>query len=203
VYLFDTELVLASSSPRRRLILENAGFRFRVAASSIEEKIEPDIPPEEQARSLALAKARQVAGGFPDRPVIGADTLVMLGSRILGKPGNRDEAREMLRLLSGEIHKVFTGLALVWRRFNLERSVCEVTEVTFRRLTTEEIEDYVATGEPLDKAGAYGIQGRGSTLVSRINGCFYNVMGLPVSRLTEILQDILAAGDREPGGIGG
>ena len=140
----------------------------------------------------ALAKAGEVAARVGDGLVLGADTVVVVGSDILGKPASPDEAREMLQRLSGVTHRVYTGLALVevargevLRR----RTASEMTCVTFRRLAPEDIAGYVATGEPLDKAGAYGIQGRGAALVERIGGCYFNVVGLPLARLAEMLKE--------------
>jgi septum formation protein len=191
----DLELVLASASPRRREILDRAGYRFEVRPSGVEEDGVESSDPGQVAESLALAKARAVAPLYPDKPVVGADTLVVLGDRILNKPVDEDEAVEMLRSLSGRTHTVYTGLAVVWLERGETVSVAESTEVTFRDLDEDEIIDYVAGGEPMDKAGAYGIQGLGSTLVAGVEGCFYNVMGLPVARLTSILKDILEGED--------
>ena len=187
----DLELVLASASPRRREILKRAGYRFLVHASEIDEDGIDSSDPAEVARSLALKKAETVAGLYPDKPVVGADTIVVLDRKILNKPENRDEAVGMLRMLSGRTHRVLTGLALVWAVRGISRAVHEESRVTFRELDDWEIIDYVSSSEPMDKAGAYGIQDLGSVLVAGVEGCFFNVMGLPVSRLTVILKEAL------------
>jgi septum formation protein len=195
----DLELVLASVSPRRREILSRAGYRFLVEPSGVEEDGFESADPVHAAESLASAKARAVAPAHPDKPVVGADTIVVLDNKIINKPPDPDGAAEMLRALSGRTHLVYTGLALVWLDRKIDLAASEKTAVTFRELDDREIIDYVASGEPMDKAGAYGIQGLGSALVARVEGCFYNVMGLPISRLTVILKRILVenpTGDR-------
>ncbi|HHW07708.1 MAG TPA: septum formation inhibitor Maf [Clostridia bacterium] len=181
-------LILASASPRRKMLLETLGIPFAVQASQAEEKVDQALPPEEVARQLALLKAQDVAGEVKDALVIGADTIVVLDGAVLGKPSSPQEAKDMLRRLSERRHEVITGLALV-DTINGAIDLChETTAVWFRRLEEEEIDWYVATGEPLDKAGAYGIQGKGSILVERIDGCYFNVVGLPLTRLYLMLR---------------
>ena len=179
-------LVLASSSPRRRQLLEMLGIPHRVDPSDVPEVPEPGEPAERFAVRLAREKALQVAARHPGTPVLGADTVVVLGPRLLGKPGSAADAMRMLHELSGREHRVVTAVALA-----LDREVrdgCDVTRVWFRPLTAEMIEAYVATGEPLDKAGAYGVQGYGAVLVERIEGDFFGVMGLPVRLVIELLE---------------
>lgn len=178
-------IYLASSSPRRRELLELAGISFTVAPADADERFADGTPPEEAVRLLARRKADAVFARYPDGTVLAADTVVALGETILGKPKTPARAAEMLRLLSGRTHEVFTGFCIR----SPERCVVEAvrTEVTFYPLTDREIDAYVATGEPMDKAGAYGIQGRGALLVKEIAGDYYNVMGLPIARVVRLL----------------
>ena len=147
------------------------------------------LTPENLAKKMAEGKARDVADQNRDFLIIAADTVVAAAGRILGKPRDEQEAREMLRFLSGKWHQVHTGLALYHRAAKREALMVETTMVHFRELSEEEIVFYVKSGEPMDKAGAYGIQGLGAVLVDRIEGCFFNVMGLPLARLTLLLKD--------------
>jgi septum formation protein len=139
---------------------------------------------------LALAKALSLVGKFPNAAILGADTVVVLDGRILGKPRDRSDARAMLRTLSGRTHTVYTGLALVDVPTGLRETCCEKSLVTMKRINNEEIDRYLATGEPMDKAGSYGIQGFGAVFIKHIDGCFFNVMGLPVGRLYDMLKDL-------------
>jgi septum formation protein len=199
--IHQRSLILASASPRREALLAQIGLPFRVQPSSLTEQgaVEAEDPASfvEQA---ARAKADEVAARVGDGPstgsgqalVLGADTVVVVGAQVLGKPDSAAQARDMLRRLSGVTHRVYTGLALVQvegGRVTRRRMAHEVTGVTMRRLDEREIEGYIATGEPLDKAGAYGIQGRGAVLVERIEGCYFNVVGLPLARLAAMLQE--------------
>lgn len=181
-------LILASASPRRKALLERLGIPFAVQVSQAEEKVDPSWSPEETARRLALLKAQDVAGEAKEALVIGADTIVVLDGEILGKPASPEEAKDMLRRLSGRRHEVITGLALIDTASGAVDHCHETTIVWFRHLAEEEIDWYVATGEPLDKAGAYGIQGKGALLVERIEGCYFNVVGLPLTRLYLLLR---------------
>jgi septum formation protein len=180
-------VVLASASPRRRELLQKAGVAFTVKVSDADEHIDPDTPPHEAVMALARQKARAVAKTCPDDLVIGADTVVVYDGAILGKPSDEADAARMLRMLSGKTHTVYTGVCFV--SADKTESFYEQTQVTFYPLTEQEIEAYVATGEPMDKAGAYGIQGRGCTLVQRICGDYFNVVGLPVAAVCRRLRE--------------
>jgi septum formation protein len=179
---------LASGSPRRRTILSMLGLEARVVPPGSVER--PHVPPEAPASyavGQALAKLASV-GSSPDWLTLAADTIVILGGSVMGKPAGPAEARAMLRALAGRTHEVVTGVALA--HGDRTASGWESTRVTFRPLSDAEIERYVACGEPLDKAGAYGIQGAGAVLVRRVEGCYFNVVGLPVTRLVDLLGEI-------------
>ncbi len=182
------KIVLASSSPRRRELLALAGLTFTVDSSDYEEILNPEIRPRLLARRLSLAKAKAVSRRYRNALVIAADTFIVLGDCILGKPRSKAEARRMLGLFSGKAHSVITGFTIIDTASGkiLSRSV--ETKVWFRKLTAKEIASYVRTGEPLDKAGAYAIQGLGSLIVDRIEGDYFNVIGLPLSSLAEALK---------------
>ncbi|HVB08437.1 MAG TPA: Maf family protein [Candidatus Acidoferrales bacterium] len=190
-----SKVILASSSPRRAEILRNAGFDFNVVLAHVDESRHPSERAPDYVRRLAEGKARtvarQLAKGFADDStfIIGADTIVVIGNEILGKPSSAANAREMLRRLSGQTHEVLTGLSVL-RGNSASRTAVEVTRVTFAALSKQEIEDYIATGEPFDKAGAYAIQGCGGKFISRVEGCYFNVMGLPLARLYLLLCEI-------------
>jgi septum formation protein len=180
-----SSLVLASASPRRRDLLSQLGLRFTVAAADIDETPLPGEAADVYVLRLAREKARTVAERFPGTWVLAADTTVALGTELLGKPANPSEAREMLTRLSGRTHAVYTGVALAGRA---QESRVVRTGVTFRTLSAGEIAWYADTGEPLDKAGAYGMQGKGSFLVSGIEGSPTNVIGLPLGETLELLM---------------
>lgn len=183
-----TRLVLASASPRRRRVLEQLGLDFEVrpAPERVEGEWDGAEPPEAFVRRTAEAKATAVSGECPGSVVIAADTIVVLDDRVLGKPVDPEAARGMLLRLAGRGHVVETGVAVVAP--GGAAVGVEETEVGFRALDEDEIAAYVATGESLDKAGAYGIQGYGAALVEGVHGCYFNVMGLPVTRLLEVLR---------------
>ena len=185
-----TDIILASASPRRSELMTLAGFRFDVICADIDEIVPEKALPQEVVMSLALQKAQAVAKDHRKSAVVGSDTVVALDGKILGKPRSEKEAAEMLRSLSGRIHKVYTGVAIVCGE--KVTSFFEETEVEFYPLTDQEILDYVATGEPMDKAGAYGIQGKGALLVEKIDGDFYNIVGLPIGTLNKELEKFLA-----------
>lgn len=188
-----TGIILASASPRRQQLLQRMGLNFEVRTSFFEERAslakETTLTPEDLAEKLAEGKAWDVAEKYPDALVIAADTVVAADGQILGKPQDEAEAAEMLRFLSGKWHQVHTGLALRHHTAEKEALTVETTMVHFRALSGKEIDFYVKSGEPMDKAGAYGIQGLGAVLVDRIEGCFFNVMGLPLTRLTLLLKE--------------
>ena len=179
-------LILASASPRRASILRRAGIAFRVRPARVDESIRKGEKPVAHVRRLARQKAEAVyrEGDL----ALGADTVVVVGNHILGKPRDPADAARMLRLLSGREHQVLTGICLLGA--GRSRLAAVKTRVWFRRLNRAEIAGYVATGEPLDKAGAYAIQGLASKFVERIDGCYFNVMGFPVSRVCELLQQV-------------
>jgi len=182
-------LILASNSPRRRELLAQIGLTFTVSPADVDERLHPGEAPTDYAERLAREKARAAAERAGEGIVIAADTIVVVGGSVLGKPTDAADARRMLTELSGREHEVVTALAVMdaaSRRFSVRTSI---TKVWFRALTEREITAYVATHEPLDKAGAYGIQERGALLVDRIEGCYSNVVGLPLSLLGEMLRD--------------
>jgi septum formation protein len=187
------KLILASASPRRAEILRNAGIEFEISSAGVDESPLGNELPGDYVRRLALAKALSAAernrGRAGGALVLGADTIVAVGGEILGKPASPDDARRMLRRLSGKIHEVHTGLALLRNPGSKQYVVEEITRVRFAPLTDREIEEYIATGEPFDKAGAYAIQGVGGRYVTRIEGCYFNVMGLPLARLYSLLRE--------------
>lgn len=182
-------IVLASKSPRRFELLRNAGFSVEVRAADVEEVPRPGEAPVAYVRRLAQSKAAAVSAN-PDELVLAADTVVVIDGRILEKPADAQDASRMLRLLAGREHIVYTGICL---RHGTEAPVVdhEETRVEFSALTDEELEDYVATGEPMDKAGAYGIQGYASRFVRRVDGCYFNIVGLPVSLVYRHVSAIL------------
>ena len=188
-------LILASASSRRRDLLRAAGFRFRVRASSAEPLPRPGEPPSAFARRAARSKALDVAETSPRGAVVlAADTIVVTNGQILGKPASLSDAAQMLSKLSGRTHRVMTGVCLVLAPRRILALEHETTRVRFRKLSAAEIRDYLRSGEPFDKAGAYAIQGLASKFVTRIEGCFFNVVGLPVPLVYEMLKPFLRSG---------
>lgn len=181
-------LVLASASPRRARILGELGVSFEVVVSGADESFSPGETPEAAAVRIATAKARAVAADRPGRPVLAADTMVVCEGRVLGKPGTPDVAAEMLQMLSGRTHQVLTGVCAI--ADGRERSGLETTAVTFDALSEDEIGWYASTGEPLDKAGAYHVDGRGSLFIRSIDGSPSNVAGLPVTLVRRLLREV-------------
>ncbi len=182
--------VLASASARRQQLLRNMGMHFEVCPSHVNERVETGVSPEDLVQVLALRKARHVAAQRPDALTLGADTVVVLAGDMLGKPDSPAEAEQMLKRLSGATHSVYTGIALLHPPSNRTVQASERTDVTFHTLSAAEVADYVASGSPLDKAGAYGIQdSRGPFFVRRIDGDYYNVVGLPLHRFYRILKE--------------
>jgi septum formation protein len=185
-------LILASASPRRRELLAQAGFSFDVISADVPEVRKPGEDPIRFVTRLAREKAEAVLATHPVAPdtiILGADTIVLVDDEVLGKPQDEADAARMLRLLSGQTHQVITGICLAKGR---ERQrAAEVTFVRFATLSDEEIAEYVATGEPLDKAGAYAIQGRAGRWVPRIHGCYFNVVGLPLALVSSMIEAML------------
>jgi septum formation protein len=184
-------LILASRSPRRDDLMKSMGFEFEVvpAGEDAERGVSHDDPHALPALA-ARCKCNEVAEGHPDAIVIGADTVVILDGKILNKPADDGQARRFLARLSGQTHTVVTGLSIQRRSDGVDLSASESTRVTFRELSDDEIAAYVATGEGRDKAGSYAAQGLGSSLIRSIDGCFYNVVGLPVTLMCELLRKI-------------
>lgn len=181
------KIVLASSSPRRIEILKALGVEFEILPSSYEEVLK-ESSPYELACNLAIEKARDVAGKIQSpRIVIAADTIVYANGKILGKPKGKSDAEETLKMLSNSSHSVITGLCIINTEDNKIYSDYEETKVFFKELNEDEIEAYIATGEPMDKAGSYGIQGIGGLFVKKIEGCYFNVVGLPIYKLNYLL----------------
>ena len=184
-------LILASSSPRRAQLLKLIGLEFEIIESKLNERDEVYTVPEVHVLELAEKKARKVAENISDAIIVGADTIVVLNNQMLGKPRTANEARAMLRKLSGKTHTVYTGLAIIDKPSENVISDYERTRVTFRELNDQEIEQYVQTQSPMDKAGAYGIQDQSAVFVTKIDGCFYNVMGFPLAKFYQTLQTFL------------
>lgn len=178
--------ILASNSPRRQELLKLVIDEFKVVPSGIEENVPDGIAPQDSPEYLARLKAEDISARFPDSTVIGADTSVIIGGKILGKPKDADMAGEMLLMLSGKTHRVITGCAVC--KGGECRSFSSVTEVEFYELSKREIDDYILSGEPFDKAGAYGIQGKGALFVKKIAGDYFNVVGLPVAGLSRFIN---------------
>lgn len=187
-----SEIILASASPRRRELMENMGLGFTVMVSDADESsVDSSVPPEIYVQELALLKAAAVAKSVIENKeaiVISADTIVVNDGMILGKPKDEEDARNMLSTLSGKMHKVYTGFCVMRLAdaFTVCKNVC--TEVVFKKLSEEKIERYIKTSEPNDKAGSYAIQGFGAMLIEKINGDYFNVVGLPVSELADVLE---------------
>lgn len=180
-------IILASSSPRRRYLLEQAGLSFTVIPSTVDESSVPARTPEDHVRLLAEAKAKEISESYPESWVIGADTLVLIDGGILGKPDSAARARQMLETLSGKTHRVLTGFCVCCK--SNEHTFLETVEskVLFKSLSDAEIDWYIRTGEPFDKAGGYAVQGLGSFFVKRIEGSYTNVVGLPICEVMEYL----------------
>lgn len=185
----NSPVILASNSPRRRELLRQIGVVFTSDPADVDERILPGEDAEAYAVRVALDKARVAAGRAGNGVVIAADTIVVLGDTILGKPADARDAERMLGMLSGRTHRVVSGVAIVDAKTGRARTGTASTTVWFRDLAPDEIRSYVLTGEPLDKAGAYGIQEKGALLVEKIEGCYFNVVGLPLSLLVVMLRE--------------
>lgn len=183
-------IILASGSPRRRLLLEQLGLEFTIHVSDVDESFNPEDPPEHIVQELAQKKADVIAPRFHDSLTIAADTIVVLDKKILGKPVDRDDATQMLAALSGRKHDVYTGIALQHPASNRKVTSYASTRVRFAEMTRQEIESYVSSGSPMDKAGSYGIQDdQGALYISGIEGDYYNVVGLPIYTLYSVLKE--------------
>ena len=184
----SVKVILASGSPRRRQLLDLIGIEHEVSPSNIDESMRARETPRRHAERLAREKASAVATRQPDKITVAADTIVVINRKVLGKPRDAEDARRMLATLSGREHTVITAVAVA--RGRKIRSAVEEVKVRFRRLRDDDIDAYLATGEPMDKAGAYGIQGFGATIVESVNGDYFAVMGLPLARLIMLLRDL-------------
>lgn len=180
------KIILASASPRRQELLRYITPEFEVKPADVDETLPEGVPAEESAEFLAVRKAVHVAQLNSESVVIGSDTVVIADGEILGKPADEADAERMLKMLSGKVHKVVTGVCIACGKKTF--SFSEATDVKFYKLTDEEIREYIETGDPMDKAGAYGIQSDGCVLVEKIDGDFFAVMGLPVARLKRALK---------------
>ncbi len=183
-------LILASNSSRRKQLLELLQIPFEAVPSRVREELVQAPQPQQLALELAALKAREVANDYPARWVVGADTVVWLDGKALGKPTGHEDARRMLELLQGRVHTVVTGLCVVRLDKGLQKNCAVSTLVEMRGLSDKELDWYVSTGEPMDKAGAYGIQGLGSMFITRIQGSYTNVVGLPIPELVRILREL-------------
>ena len=182
------EIILASSSPRRKELMTLLEIPYRVMTAEIDEKVKRDQLPEENVERLAYEKAFAVAKRVPDAWVLGADTVVVLGNQILGKPEDAQYAKKMLKALSGNAQYVYTGVALINLKENVQVSLSDCTKVYMKNLSEAEIEAYVATKEPLDKAGSYAVQGKGACFITSIEGSYFNVVGLPIHIVYELFK---------------
>ena len=182
------KLILASKSPRRKYLLEQAGLTFSIIPSDFDERTVTISEPDAYVKKLAEAKASDISEQHPASWIIGADTIVLIDNKILGKPRSNAEARSMLKQLSGKTHQVLTGYCICCKNENTVYSETAKTDVHFKSLSNAEIDWYIQSGEPFDKAGAYAIQGIGTFLVKRINGSYTNVVGLPVCEVIEYLM---------------
>lgn len=189
--MLNMNIILASASPRRRELMKLITDSFTAVSTDADETIPEGIPPMLASEYLSTIKALSVSLKNPDAIVIGCDTTVIADGEILGKPADKEQCRGYMELLSGRTHQVVTGCTIMNGSSTV--SFSETTDVTFRKLSEDEIEAYISTDEPYDKAGGYGIQGRGALLVEKINGDYFNVVGLPVSRLNQELNKLLSS----------
>jgi septum formation protein len=184
----NRKIILASASSRRKELLEKIGLTFSIDPSNSDESPPVDFKPEGMAKAISLEKALKVASKYPDAIIIAADTFGVFRGKIIGKPNTAKDAERILSMLNGKSHRVITGYTILDTSNKQVTTHSVETRVYFKKLTPQEIDNYVNSGEPLDKAGAYGIQGLGSLIVEKISGDYYNVMGLPISALAESLK---------------
>lgn len=187
--LHELPIVLASHSPSRKLLFEQVGLSFEIMVSGVDETVEKNLSPEETVEVLSKRKADAVSPRCQGKAVVAADSMVSLGDRLLGKPDGPEDARQMLHLLSGCAHRLVTGICIQYK--SKERLFHCVTEVEFFSLTDEEINDYVASGEPIGKAGSYGIEGRGIQLIRSIHGDYANIVGIPIGQVVRELRRLM------------
>ena len=184
------KIILASQSPRRAEILRMIGVNFKVDSCNINEKMNQKIEQNEIAMNISKAKAEKISQKYPNNIIIGADTIVVYNEKIFGKPKDKNESRKMLKALSGNCHKVITGVTIMNKKLGVLKTFSETTKVFVKKIPRNQIEFYVNNYNTLDKAGSYGIQEWFSVWIKKINGCYYNVMGLPVSKLHKHLAEI-------------
>ena len=184
------KIILASQSPRRAEILRMIGVSFKVESSNINEEINQKIKQNEIPINLSKAKAEKISHKYPDKIIIGADTVVVFNKKIFGKPKDKNESKKMLKVLSGNCHEVITGVTIMNEKLGIVKTFSETTKVFVQKIPTKQIEFYVNNYNTLDKAGSYGIQEWFSVWIKKINGCYYNVMGLPASKLYRHLVKI-------------
>ena len=184
------KVILASQSPRRAEILRMIGVNFKIEPSNIYEEMNQKIEQSEMAINISKAKAEKISHKYPNSIIIGADTIVVFNKKIFGKPKDKNESRKMLRALSGDCHKVITGVTIMNKKLGVLKTFSETTKVFVRKIPTKQIEFYVNNYNTLEKAGSYGIQEWFSVWIKKVNGCYYNVMGLPVSKLYKYLVEI-------------
>lgn len=182
-------LILASKSPRRKALLQDCGFAFRILSCDCDETIQKDLPIEKAIEQIAYQKAKTVLQFFPDQLVLGCDTMVIYQGQPLGKPKDREDAKRMLTQLSGHTHHVISGVAILGADTHI--MFHDITEVTFYDIDDDLLNQYLDSDEPYDKAGAYGIQGRGKIFVKEIHGDYYNVMGLPIAKVYQELKKLI------------
>jgi septum formation protein len=185
----ERKIILASTSPRRKELLAEAGIEFEAVASDYEEDMTLPLPTAELVKHLSRGKAQAVANKYPEAIIIGADTIVVYERKMIGKPHTAEKARETLTMLNGMQHSIITGFTIIDTKIGKSISEAVETKVYFKKMSDAEIDAYIATGEPLDKAGAYGIQARGKMLVDHIEGDFNNVVGLPVTEICKKLRE--------------
>lgn len=182
------KIILASGSPRRKELVALLPWSFEIITKEVDECLQDDLSMEENVQALALKKALAVGVAYNEQWVVGADTMVCLDGKLLGKPSDERQAYYMLSQLSGKVHQVLTGVAIVCEAKGIRKTFVETTDVKMQKLSDEEIMDYIATKEPMDKAGSYAVQGLGSKFIERIEGDYFNVVGLPIHRLYEMLN---------------
>mgnify|MGYP001472387967 CR=1 FL=1 len=185
------EIILASKSPRRIEILRMIGLDFDIAPSKLDEKIKINLTGKQFAEYWSKEKAKLISNKYPGRLVIGADTIVIFNNQILGKPKNNNESKNMLKMLSGNIHEVITGVTLICKNKQKSKTFSESTKVFVKKISNDEIDFYINNYNTSDKAGSYGIQGLFSIWIEKINGCYYNVMGLPISKFYKEYSKII------------